>query len=511
MQALQELVTIVTHAKLRQAELSQAFEQQSPEVRRLYDLIAEGKINTEENLLAYLYPSGRKSTRRTHIKIALRDFLLYALLQIDLNLPHFHARQLAWFECYRKWAAAKLLLGRNAHLAAVDAAEDVLQQSLQFDFIDLAVEAARALRLYYGSIAGDLKKYDSYGQLVRQLDELYRLENLSEERYTDLVVHYVNTKATQVEVHQTAQQYYAELTPALKEYDSYRLHFCGRLIELIVYTSVNDYATTITVCDSAISFFEQKSYLANIPLQAFIYQEMVCYVQLKDYSKGKIAAARGLKLLEEGTFNWFKYQELLLLLFLHAGEYQEAYEVFQKTIRHKRFKALPGGIQQAWKIFEAYLYYLHEVGRISPEGSDPVFNRFRMARFLNETPLFARDKRGMNIPILIFQILYLILVRRYDDTVDRIDALEKYASRYLKRDDTYRSNVMIKMLLLIPASAFHRNAVARHAEKYLKMLKEAPLDFARQSHDVEIIPYEALWEMALASLDLNIYTRKKAG
>ena len=508
MKALQELVAVVSRAKIKSAETDNAFDRQPPELRRLFDMISNGEISSEDELNAYLYPSGRKSAQRTHIRTALQDYLLRSLLQIDLNLPHFHARQKAWFECYRKWAAAKLLLGRNAHLAALLVAEDVLQQSLQFEFTDLALEAARALRLYYGSIAGDIKKYESYGHLVSRLDDAYRCENLAEERYTDLVVRYINSKATQVDVHQTALAFYDQVKGALTIHDSYRLHFCGRLIEVIVSTSVNDYARTVAVCDEAIRFFEAKPYLATIPLQAFIYQEMVCYVQLKDYEKGKVAAARGLKLLEEGTFNWFKYQELLLLLFLHAGEYQDAYDVFQRTVRHRRFKALPESIQQAWKIFEAYLFYLHEIGRIAPESGDPVFNRFRMARFLNETPLFVRDKRGMNIPILIFQILYLILVRRYDETIDRIDALQKYASRYLKRDDTYRSNCMIKMLLQIPAASFHRAAVARHSEKFEKMLRAVPLDFARQSHDVEIIPYEALWEMALASLDLHIYTKK---
>ncbi len=508
MQALQELVAIVTRAKINSAEAANAFARQSPELQKIYDLIAEGKISSDEDLSAFLHPSEGRPGRRTRIKTALRDYLLHTLLQIDLNLPHYHARQKAWFECYRKWAAVKLLLGRNAHIAALEVAEEILLRAEQFEFTDLAVDASRALRLYYGSIAGDIKKYETFGSIVRRLDDVFRYENLAEEHYTELVIRYVNSKAMQSEVHEQAKQYYAELSDALRQYDTYRLHFCGRLIEVIVHTSVNDYARTVRVCDDAIRFFEAKSYLANIPLQAFIYQEMVCYVQLKDYDRGKIAAARGLKLLEEGTFNWFKYQELLLLLSLHAGEYQEAYTVFHRAIRHRRFGALPGGIQQSWKIFEAYLYYLHENKRLLPEAQDPVFNRFRMARFLNETPLFARDKRGMNIPILIFQILYLILVRRYDETIDRIEALDKYASRYLKKDDTFRSNCMIKMLLQIPASGFHRVAVARNAEKFERMLRSVPLDFARQSHEVEIIPYEALWEMALASLELNIYPRK---
>ena len=70
------------------------------------------------------------------------------------------------------------------------------------------------------------------------------------------------------------------------------------------------------------------------------------------------------------------------------------------------------------------------------------------------------------------------------------------------------------MLLQVPDAGFHKTAVIRRAEKFTKMLKQVPLDFASQAHDIEIIPYEDLWEMALDSLDNTIYTVKnksKAG
>ena len=97
---------------------------------------------------------------------------------------------------------------------------------------------------------------------------------------------------------------------------------------------------------------------------------------------------------------------------------------------------------------EAYLYYLRESNLILPEEDEKaMISRFRMARFLNETPLYNKDRRGLNIPILIFQILFLILTKRYDETIDRIEAIEKYTTRYLKKDDNFRSNCFVKMLL----------------------------------------------------------------
>lgn len=507
MHELRELVSIVTKQKLRSASLLTVKAlQPGPLSMQLYDLIAEGKVDTDEQAMAILYPDNPEANiSYKRIKKALRDYLVQMLLVIDLQLPHYNARQRAYFELCKKWGAIKVLLGKNAHHATLQLAEEVQKAALRYDFTDMALDTTRAMRLYYGSIEGNVKKYEQYGKQVRYLEEVLHYENLAEELYTDLVIRYVNDKSTKHDVPQVARQYFSRIEAALERYNTYRLHFTGRLIEIIIYTSVNDYRKTVDICDKAIRFFEAKNYVANVPLQAFLYQEMVCYVQLRDYEKGRHAAERGLQLLEQGSFNWFKYQELFLLLALHSGQYQEAYNTHKITVKHRRFSGLPEGIRQIWKIFEAYLFYLIQIKRIRPDEPETVISRIRIMRFLNDLPIFSKDRRGMNIPILIFHILYLILTKDYDAVIDRMEAIKKYTSRYLKRDDNYRSNCFIKMLLVMPDVGFHRTAVIRHAENYVKMLKRVPLDFANQSHDIELIPYEDLWQMALDSLGNTIY------
>ncbi|TNE69184.1 MAG: hypothetical protein EP344_00550 [Bacteroidetes bacterium] len=506
MDELRELVSIVTKQKLRAASLLTVKAlQPGPLSMRLYNLIAEGKVETDEQAMAELYPGRAKTVSYQRIKKSLRKYLVQMLLVIDLNLPHYNSRQKAYFEAYKNWGAIKLLLGKNAHQTTLTLAGEVLRTSQRYDFTDLALDMVRTLRLYHGSIEGNLKKYEKYGKQVERLEKVFYFENLAEDLYTDLVIRFINNKSTKREVPKIARAYFNRIAEGLKAYDSYRLHFTGRLIEIIIYTSVNDYKNTIAICDKAIRFFDNKPYVANVPLQVFLYQEMVCYVQLRDYPRGRKAADRGLKLLEYGSFNWFKYQELLLLLSLHARQYQNAYTIYKDTIRHRRFKSLPGSIVQIWKIFEAYLYYLIQVERIEVPEGETVIKRVRMMRFVNDVPIFSKDKRGLNIPVLIFQILYLILTKEYDNVIDRMEAIQKYSSRYLKKDDNYRSNCFIKMVLQIADSGFHRAAVIRNAEKHVKNLEGKPLDFANQSHDIEIIPYEDLWQMALDSLENTIY------
>lgn len=518
MNELRELIGIVNKNKLKAvAHVTGKAFLPGPMALKLYDLVAEGKVTNDDEAIAALFPGKVKNSMQPYqrLKNALWDYLVQMLLVIDPALPQYNARQRSFFECHKKWAAIKILIGRNAHRSTIAVANDIYKVAKKYDFTEVSLDVARSMRLYYGSIEGDLKKHTLYSKEVAMLEEMFRYENLAEYHYTDLVIGFVSSKAAQKNVHLEAKRLFKEIEPGLKDYHSYRLHFMGRLLEILIYSSINDYKNTVLVCDKAIRFFESKVYTANVPLQAFLYQEMVCYLQLRDYERGRTAATRGLSLLQEGSFNWFKYQELLVFLAFHTEKYQDALEIYKVTIKHRRFATLPASIQQIWKIFEAYLYYLRECGLVEvPADEKEMISKFRMARFLNETPLYNKDKRGLNIPILIFQILFLILTKRYDDTIDRIEAIEKYTTRYLKKDDNFRSNCFIKMLLQIAVAGFHQAAVMRYSEKFSKMLKTVPLDFANQSHDIEIVPYEKLWQLALDSLSNTVYkprASRKAG
>ncbi len=153
-----------------------------------------------------------------------------------------------------------------------------------------------------------------------------------------------------------------------------------------------------------------------------------------------------------------------------------------------------------WKIYEAYVFFLVRIGKIKQPAALAAAAKFRVGKFLNEIPNYAKDKRGMNIPILILQILYAFADRNFEQSIDRIEAIEKYCSRYLKQGDTYRSSCFIKMLLQIPGASFHREAVIRKAEKFFELLHAKPVEVAYQTHEVEIIPYEDLWGLALELL-----------
>ncbi len=94
--------------------------------------------------------------------------------------------------------------------------------------------------------------------------------------------------------------------------------------------------------------------------------------------------------------------------------------------------------------------------------------------------------------------------------VDKIDALSQYCYRYLRDDETFRSNCFIKMLMLIPKIGFHPLRLERHANKLLKKLQSKPFKIDEQSIDIKIINFELLWEYILEQLNLNLSSKKRS-
>ena len=328
MDALREMAMIVHQSRGRSPEMLGSNDSSTSKLSAFFSGLVDGQIQTDEEAANRLYNAGKNTSKYQKLKFILKKRLISQLFLIDHEEAVYNDRQKAYYECYKEWAATKILLGKNANTAAAALSEKVLKQARRFEFTDLVLDISRLLRSYYGSWEGNIRKYEFYNQLFKETATLWQIENYAEELYTELITRYVNNKTTKVELHQKACASIAKLEDDLRSFDSYRLHLCGSLIRIFIASSINDYDQLIQTCRESIAFFEQKNYSADVPIQIAYQQLLVCYTQLKKYEEGKEAAEKCLSLIEEGAFNWFKYQEFYLLLALHTKNYQDAYHLY---------------------------------------------------------------------------------------------------------------------------------------------------------------------------------------
>ena len=125
---------------------------------------------------------------------------------------------------------------------------------------------------------------------------------------------------------------------------------------------------------------------------------------------------------------------------------------------------------------------------------------FRVYRFMNSITAYSKDKRGMNIAVRIIYALFLLKLRKLGKFVDEMEALGKYNQRYLRGKVTHRPYYFIKMLTIIPNAHFNAVAARRKGQKYFNKLSSVSLAESRLPFEIEIYPYEDLWEVVLEIL-----------
>ncbi|MBK8192340.1 MAG: hypothetical protein IPK76_03795 [Lewinellaceae bacterium] len=494
MQDLKELVLLLLQHNIH--PLKHLVGSGDSKMLALYEGISNGSFNSDVEAAEAIYGSIGGSSSYRSFKSDLRERLLGSVFDINTNLDHYSDYQKAYYECHKQWVMVRFLTGQNANTIALSIANKLLRQSEKLDFTLLCMDIASYLRIQYGLRESNDKRYKEVNQKFQYYRDVYDAENLAEELYTSLIVHTVNNRTPQKKIVAFADEAYQRIAPVLERFYTYKLHMYGHMIGLMRYTLVNDHKRALNYCDTAIRIFKNRPYEARVPLQIFYYQHLICNIHLRRFEDGKESARQCINLMQEGTFNWFKYMELYLYLLLHTHQYGEVPDVLAEALNHPRFEFLPDNAKEIWRIYESYVYYLGAAGQIKPTKQI-----FKLAKFINETPIASKDKSGLNIAIITIKLLILIQNRRFSQLLDEVEATKQYCYRHLRGNSTKRSYYFIKMLLQIPLGQFDRKLIEPKAESYLLKLKSIPLQVANQTSEIEIIPYEDLWELALASLE----------
>ncbi|HKK76034.1 MAG TPA: hypothetical protein VJ953_13230 [Saprospiraceae bacterium] len=501
MRELKELALMADPSELKLTARNLLFFEGDTLLNRFFEGIVEDVFDSDEEALKVLYPGEVSTGNYRKLKFTLKKRLKEAILLFDEKNRTSTSYQKAYYQCYKEWAMVKILLGQNARNAAVEIAQGILKKAEKFEFTELSVDVCSVLRLHYGARLGDKAKFDTYNKRFKKYRELYFLEEDAQEAYVDLIMNYVNDRSPKTDQYKRAKQALEHLDDLGIEGDTHQYRLYRYLIELMAATTIYDYKAALDICEKGITYFSAKPYETQLPLQIFYYQELVCHVQLGQFEAGQEVAQKCLKIMQEGSFNWFKYQELYLILALYTEKYEEAGKIYWNTTKHTRFQFLPENTQKVWMIYHAYLYFLASSHRIStPRYQGLIKDAFDYDHFLEEVVTFSKDKSGLNAAILIAQNLIAIVEERYEEVIDRMEAHQQYCYRYLNSEHTKRTYLFMKMVLKIPRYGFDKAKIEEKTQKLKSELVNVPLEVANQAVELEIIPYEKLWDLILAVL-----------
>lgn len=460
-------------------------------------LVQKEKVDRGE-LLKTLKSKGHKGSFKNFEDVVREDLLNEAF---KYSQPYFCNLDQEIIMGMKQFALMKLLTKRRLQPLTRSLSQILIELGQKHGIFWMTLEALNtgSTSLSQGS---NKKKLEAAHRLEREVIEQSRLGALvaSVRQKASFVLYNKLHDATEY-----IDQIYSELLelkPQLnQETPVMTLHLYG-MTEVICYWERIDYVSIKEACQKYIEIICDREGDSYLHLQFYYTNLTISLLYLGSYEEALTVIDRIDFSQYRGTHNWACLQLSKVACFCYLKKYDHAYQATLGVISHKKHKLLQTETQEEWHIVAALMALLINLGKVTPLESDNQIKNFKLYKFLNEVPQFFRHKRSENATILILHICHLIADKKYDLAFDRMEALEKYSNRHLRKaNESYRLNCFLKMILEIPKAGFHRAGVERRTQKYLELLSEVSIGDVRQSIIVEMVPFEDLWEMILSSLE----------
>jgi len=269
----------------------------------------------------------------------------------------------------------------------------------------------------------------------------------------------------------------------------------GNSLKYKVYVSMMDvlcglysreHERVINTCTTILNYFKIKKGVYESQYFFFLQNKGTAQTALKLYKTADESYQKAEKYTSNKPYNFYIVQFYKTLNAFHAGQYELAYNLYQKNKRCKN-----ESIRQQFAIVEAYLYFLYYTGYLHMD------KKFRVGKYLNETFKAQQSKQVDNVNIIIAELL-VYLVKNRGKFIDRIESVEDYSKRHLKTKETRRARWFIKILCLMahPRVNFHPVALQRRAKQFIDLLKKNPARLG-ENFSGEIIPFDKLLDMIL--------------
>lgn len=494
MDELTTLVKIVTDRRLAVLPfLDFSDRNSSNKDLQLVKLLEKEPLVTQNQLIRGIYGKTDTRTQTTFRKLKSRvqQKLLNHLYFLDQTDPRHVISRRYEQQCLGLLHQAKILTGEGEYKLAEKLFRKFLRIAAEAEFTPYCVLGARILRNLYV----ELRQPTKYKAMMKQLAASQAkmvLEDEAEQLYTDIKMahnHKVRSKRfllTQLPAYEARLE---QIHQKVKSYNTF--HFLY-FVKLSKEELVGNYQAIIKITAETEKALKQgKINDKRFDKRFNNYMSVYAHLRCRQPKKGLVLAEEYFKDFHYSSGNWFYYLETYLLLSIHDKQYEQAFDLLQQARKNPYYRKQRVAAQQRWELYEAYIQF------VRPEQSPLKMRHF--AQFVQTVPDYSRDKQGYNVAILILQFLYFLRRRDIEGLLARLEGLRKYEQRHLRDPATLRSQLFFRMLLMTVKENFAPETCEKKAAPLLERLKAAPQP-GEAYGEIEIIPYEDLWELTLGIL-----------
>jgi hypothetical protein len=463
--------------------------------------VRDNRWKTDEEMAVH-FKMDPKSKAFNRLKNETKERLLNTIFFINMENAEFSEYARQQHRLHKEWAQAKTLLMRGANDIFIDRAWKCLKLAIEIEDVATIVDAARHLCKLIVLRPQYHKDHEELLDIVQRYARVLKAEikiQLEYEKLTkDLMIKkgYKMTYAAQAAEVITAFEKKAARFPQV----GFQIYY----ILLKVYHSalLHDWKSVVQITDEAIVFFQSKKYPVLSYVASMLNPKIGALIMLGQYEEATVCINNSLSFCIEGTVRWFKCKELSVVKDLYAGTYRVAWETVKEILKHERLNTISIVDQETWRLYQGYLRLLVQRGIIPLSAEEKkALGKFKMQAWLNDLLLVTQDKRGSNIPVIILQVHFLVLEKRFDELDARVEAIAKYRQRNLDpQSEHYRTDLMIDLLKLLPKYSHDIPVLQQLATPILEDMSKVSADISDRTFEIEPVPYERQWAWLLEEL-----------
>lgn len=505
MDAIKDLANALSRYNVRDIEVitnkNPVDEKESNRYREFYLGLRENKWMDEDEIAMHFNYASRGDKGFRRLKEGLVDRLLNSILYVDLSGKSFTEFHRKVQEMYKLWLVAENLHRRGAITSYFEVGEKALALAIETEILPAIIELSRGLKVFYAIRPSYFKDFTRLSGIFDQFWPMYLAEMEAQNDFLSLISNLSVKKGFKKEFGEQAASMFKKYEHQIGVYPNVLFNVYARLIQLYTCTLQHNWEGGNAVADLGIAFLKQNESRNREYIFLFSTQKASCLMMMQQYNAAAEVLDSIVDWIPEGKTSWFKNREIATVNAFYAANYESAWQIVSDIIKHPDFSTINQIDQETWRLYNGFLFFLLKSGRLKVSAiSEANQSNFRVAKWLNEMPIYSQDKRGGNIPILLLQLHFLMLesdtsADAYDEVFNRAEALRKYASRNLDRSsEHFRTDCLLTLIQLL-VKHWHDPQALDIAEKpVLERMHSISSDLLDTSFEIEIVPYERQWK-----------------
>ncbi len=491
MKEIKKLIEIINACSTADS-LQQYTQGHTPKEQLFINNIEIGLYESDDDAARDLYQTGPNDVKYKMLKHRVKKKLFRELKNVNPEKVTSNLVRQKELQCSSLIYQANIMLARYEFELVISLASKALAIAEDFDFIDIKVSALELLSLSY-SEQGLAKKFTA-----AQTDLSMTMQRFVKEREAVLLFHQINI---QLRKSTKTRKEFLPLLPGLikrleslwQESGTFSAYHAYYRAYIWYHELEGNFMDVIQITLNAIQLVEQNRVNAQRFDQSYNNFIMVyAHLRAKQLDDGLAYAEKNLALYQPSTRNWFAFLENYFLLAVHARRYEVGELLLQQVFGNLAFGVIPTAAKERWVLYRAYFRLMYPKAATSEgDAQNP---------YLLSLPEYSKDKLGFNVAILTLQFIYLLERGDTEALLYRIESIKKYMATYLKDAFSLRSKLFLKLLVLSVTVDFDAAVCRKKGDSLYKKLLDTPAPGDAYA-EIEIVPYEHLWELILKILE----------